>query len=97
MVTLQSKGIKIPADVSLAVFGDTPGGADSVWPTMTCISTPVNEIITEILDDLHKRIDLSRLESISGQCSVKNLGPRREITYPGKLVVRESTAPPANA
>jgi LacI family transcriptional regulator len=56
MVTLQSKGIKIPADVSLAVFGDTPGGADSVWPTMTCISTPVNEIITEILDNARLRI-----------------------------------------
>jgi LacI family transcriptional regulator len=92
--TLYGLGLRVPADVSVATFGNTPGGADSVWPPLTSISIPVSDIIDEITDELHKRIDAARAAAISGESMLRPLGPRREITYPGTLLVRDSTVPP---
>jgi DNA-binding LacI/PurR family transcriptional regulator len=82
---LAEVGCRVPADVSLAAFNDTPRIADSMIPALTTIRYPVAQITEEAIEQLYLVHDGLSAEG------------RRDIAFPGELVIRSSCARPAEA
>ncbi|ESQ91482.1 LacI family transcriptional regulator [Asticcacaulis sp. AC460] len=72
----------IPSDLSLVGFDDSPG-SESVWPPLTTIRQPIEEIGEAAVDLL--------VAGLGGDLADRTKTARR-LDY--SLVVRESTAPP---
>ena len=79
-------GFRVPHDLSIAGFDDTPIAA-SVWPALTTIHQPVAAMaragIDLVLEEVRRRRD--------------GTGAPRQLLHPHTLIVRESTAPPPEA
>jgi LacI family transcriptional regulator len=79
MLTLHRSGLNIPADISVMGFDDTPM-SEVVWPPLTTIRQPIKDIAERAVQMLIQR------------------APQDPATFealPHELVVRESTAAPA--
>ena len=76
---LRDRGLRVPADVGLACFGDL-GVASTIDPFLTAIVHPAYRLGQEAADMLSQRM--------GGYA-----GPPREETLPVDLVVRKSTPP----
>lgn len=88
---LNTLGKSVPAQVSLATFGDTPGGAEALTPPVTTVRPPLVQLATTAvaqLYSLHREIEGDDKSFIMGS-------DRRDIGYPGELVVRASCVAPA--
>ncbi|HEX5322475.1 MAG TPA: LacI family DNA-binding transcriptional regulator [Capsulimonadaceae bacterium] len=84
--TLQSLGLRVPQDISLVAFGDTPFGAEAMAPALTTIRPPVGQLATTAiaqLYSLHREADQERPALAADQ--------RRDIVFAGELVVRASS------
>ena len=85
MQTLQQANIRIPEDISVAGFDDIPL-AEFVYPALTTYCQPSWE-----LGEMAARVALSLL----GENVNESLASGSLITMRGRLIVRRSTAPPA--
>lgn len=83
MLGAKNLGVRVPDDLSIAGFDDTPG-AGYVTPRLTTVRTPVDRMAASALTLLVERID-------HGSTAVQR------VVTPVALVVGESTAPPAQA
>jgi len=82
MAAASKHGLRIPADLSLVGFDDSPG-TESVWPPLTTIHQPIVELGEAATDLLVSRLggDLAEKSKVA-----------RELDY--RFVERASTAPP---
>jgi LacI family transcriptional regulator len=78
MVTAARKGLRIPAQLSVAGFDDSPS-ASFIWPSLTTIRQPLVEMAEAAVDLI-----------VTKQPPEKP----PHLFFPFKLVKRESTAPP---
>ncbi|HWK42100.1 MAG TPA: LacI family DNA-binding transcriptional regulator [Croceibacterium sp.] len=78
-----SCGLQIPRDVSVAGFDDS-SVARFVWPPLTTVRQPIRAMAGAAIEYLVNRA--------GGRDSVE-----KRIELPASLIVRESTAPPADA
>lgn len=86
--TLQDLGKRVPQDISLVAFGDTPFGAEALSPPLTTIRPPVAQLATTAiaqLYSLHREADQEKPQIAADQ--------RRDIVFAGELVVRGSSQP----
>jgi LacI family transcriptional regulator len=77
-------GLRIPEDVSIAGFDDSPEAA-LVWPGLTTVAQPSRRMAAGACHALLKRID----RDVPGRAE--------SFTYDVELVVRESCAPPSGS
>lgn len=84
--TLTEIGCRIPLDISLAGFGDTPRLAESLTPPLTTVRQPVAEIAYAAISQLYL------LHEASSDGSAVH-----DLALPGELVVRASCAPPTRS
>lgn len=83
---LHDRGIKVPEDVSVTSFGDTPYVSDSAIPSLTTVKPPVAQIATTAIAQLYA------LHGESDQTpSFMSGSHHRDIGYPGELIIRNST------
>ncbi len=80
LAEFQSQGLRIPADMSLVAFTDSPI-ADGIWPRLTALKTPINEAAIKAVD--------TALMMLQGQ-KINNM---QEI-FPVTLIQGESTTKP---
>jgi DNA-binding LacI/PurR family transcriptional regulator len=85
---LNKLGKRVPADVSVATFGDSAGGADAMSPPVTTIRLSIAVIAKAAVAELYQRSNAP--EQADGAAE-----PKQETKYIGDLVVRDSCAPPA--
>jgi DNA-binding LacI/PurR family transcriptional regulator len=81
---IQLRGFRVPRDISVVGHDDEPIAPYTNVP-LTTVSNPVDEIVHEVLQLLNDRLS-----------NTAPLAPRRRIVR-GKLVVRQSSAPPPDA
>lgn len=82
--TLAEIGQRVPQDVSLAGFGDTPRLAEALTPPLTTIRRPMTQIAQAAIAALY-RLHEAQTPEAAGE---------RDICLPGQLVIRASCAPP---
>lgn len=80
--TLDELGCRVPAEVSLAAFNDTPRLAETMIPPLTTVRLPV----TQLADTAIQQLYLLRDEQISDSPE------QHDITFPGQLIIRSSCA-----
>ena len=80
--TLAELGRRVPADVSLAAFTDTPRLGEALTPPLTAIRQPVSRIALAAISQLYLLHD----------CDVPDQVGHPDLAFPGELVVRASCA-----
>ena len=75
----QQRGVRVPADLSVAAFDGIPDGARS-WPGLTTMAQPMREMGRDACRRLFTAISAGKEQTV--------------VQYSMTLVVRESTAPP---
>lgn len=83
--TLAELGLRVPAEVSLAAFGDTPRLAEDMIPPLTTVSEPVALLADAALTQLYLLHDEK----------VPDDPAQRDFVFPGALITRSSCAAPA--
>ena len=81
MMAAHKMGLSVPEDLSVIGFDDTPM-SQLIWPTLTTIAQPYDEIARSAVQVLQGDFDDRR-------------GTPKSIVLPHRLVIRESTAPPS--
>jgi LacI family transcriptional regulator len=82
---LGQRGLRVPEDASVVTFGDSPCGAEALSPPLTTVRAPLSQIATTAIAQLyalHRDADADK--------SFVGVEHRRDIAYPGELVVRGS-------
>lgn len=79
---LREAGVSIPGDLSLIVYGDSQWG-ELYSPALTTITVP------------YRQMGLSVAATVAGILSDDDEVPARVNRMPAELLIRESTAPPA--
>ena len=80
-------GKRVPGDVSIAAFNDTPGHAEDMIPSLTTMRQPVDKICEIAMEQLYLMHDMDSLSEITVH----------DITVGTELIVRSScAAPPVN-
>lgn len=82
--TLNDMGKRVPADVSVAAFNDTPRHAEDMIPPMTTMRHPVEKISELAIQQLYLLHEMDSLSEITV----------RDITVGSELVIRSSCAAP---
>jgi LacI family transcriptional regulator len=80
LTAIRARGLRVPTDVSVVGFDDTPWAA-LLDPPLTTIAQPTDELGTAAARLLLERVDRHYA------------GPARRIVLPPRLVVRASTGP----
>lgn len=83
--TLAEIDVRVPAEVSLAAFGDTPRLAEAMIPPLTAVSEPVAQIAAAAIAQLY----------LLHEDKVPDSPEARDFVLPGELVIRASCAAPA--
>lgn len=83
--TLADMGHRVPADVSLIAFNDTPRVADSMIPPLTAFRQPTLKLADAAIRQLYALHDEEEESADSSP---------RDLSFPGELVTRSSCAPP---
>jgi LacI family transcriptional regulator len=79
--TLLAWGVRVPGDVSLVSFDDTPGLASQTRPALTALRMPILSLASLTVQTLHQAIQEPDL-------------PFRRLHLPAELILRESSGPP---
>jgi DNA-binding LacI/PurR family transcriptional regulator len=82
LLTLLTWGYRIPQDISVVSFDDTPGLASHTRPGLTGMRMPTLALGALAVQTLHQAILQPTL-------------PFRRLRLPAELIIRESAAPPA--
>lgn len=83
--SLAESHIAVPDEASVVTFGDSPSGAEALSPPLTTVRPPLAQIATTAIAQLYAL----RRDSDDDRPFV--LGEhRRDIAYPGELIVRGS-------
>lgn len=82
--TLAEVGKRVPQDVSLAAFGDTPRLAEALTPPLTVIRQPVAALAKAAIAALYEMHDAETPDAVS----------ERNISLPVQLITRASCACP---
>ena len=82
--TLAELGVRVPAEVSLIGFEDTPNQAESAIPALTTVRAPLAEIATETIGRLYLLHESEMPEELEP----------RDIAFSGELIRRASCAAP---
>lgn len=82
--TLSELGVRVPQDVSLVSFMDTPKLGEALTPPLTALRRPLALLAKAAVDQLYALHDLE----------VSDPDAVRDFAFPGELVVRASSAPP---
>ena len=88
---LHKLGKGVPDDVAVVTFGDTEGGAEAMAPPVTAIRFPLDALASAAVQDLYNRSDAGE----NGAPPVE--GARRDVKYPGELIIRDSASAPPRA
>lgn len=83
--TLAETGRRVPADVSLAAFNDTPRLGESLTPPLTSIRLPLAQMAAAAVAQLYRLHDAEDPDHAE----------RPDLSFPGELIVRASCAPRA--
>ncbi len=81
---LAELGLRVPQQLSLAGFGDTPRLAEALTPPLTVVRQPAPQIAKAAIEALYQAHDADSAEAVS----------ERDICLPGQLIVRASCASP---
>lgn len=84
--TLAELGRRLPADVSLAAFTDTPRLAEALTPSLTAVRQPVSQMALAAITQLYLLHDSDTPEQLE----------HPDLAFPGELIVRASCAAPAH-
>ena len=79
--TLAELGVRVPAGLSLAAFGDTPRLAETMIPPLTTVREPVGQLAVTAIEKLYLLHDTG----------VPDDPEQRDIAFPAELVIRAST------
>ncbi len=82
--TLAALGCRVPQEVSLAAFGDTPRLGEALTPPLTVIRLPVAELAKAAIAALYEMHDAETPDAVT----------ERDITLPVQLITRASCASP---
>ena len=82
--TLAELGLRVPLQVSLAGFGDTPRLAEALTPPLTVVRQPIPQIAKAAITALYQSHETQPSDSETA----------RDISLPGLLITRASCAPP---
>lgn len=82
--TLSEMGKRVPTEVSLIGFNDTPRAAESLIPSLTTVSFPINDLADCAIEQLY----------LMHNGDVADEPLKRDITLPASLVLRTSCASP---
>jgi DNA-binding LacI/PurR family transcriptional regulator len=82
--SLAELGLRVPADISLAAFGDTPRLAEDMIPPLTVVNEPVAKLADIALTQL----------TLLHDDQVADDPAQRDFSFPGALVIRSSCAAP---
>ena len=82
LLTLLTWGYRIPQDISVVSFDDTPGLASHTRPALTGMRMPTLALGALAVQTLHQAIHEPAM-------------PFRRLPFPAELIIRESAAPPA--
>jgi LacI family transcriptional regulator len=85
--TLAELGLRVPADVSLAAFGDTPRVAEDMIPALTTVAEPVALLADAALTQL----------TLLHDDQMPDDPAQHDLSFPGELIIRASCAVPANS
>jgi LacI family transcriptional regulator len=85
--TLAEMGRRVPTDISLAAFTDTPRLAEALTPPLTTVRQPMALMADAAISRLYLLHDADTLEVSEPQ----------DLSFPGELVVRSSCAAPAQS
>ena len=80
--TLAELGVRVPGEVSLIGFNDTPRIAESLIPPLTTVKLPVEQLTAIAIKQLYLLHDEELPETPEA----------RDIALPGQLVIRSSAA-----
>ena len=82
--TLAALGCRVPQDVSLAAFGDTPRLGEALTPPLTVIRLPVADLAKAAIAALYEMHDAEASDAVT----------ERDISLPVQLITRASCASP---
>ena len=82
--TLAELGCRVPQDISLVCFSDTPRLAESLTPSLTALRRPLALLAKAAVDHLYALHNADALDPDAP----------RDYAFPGELIVRASSAPP---
>jgi LacI family transcriptional regulator len=85
LAAAQRLGLTVPGDISIAGFDDS-NASDLVWPTLTTVRQPMEEMARVAVDMLIAR---DPGDSASGPA------PSQHRVLPHQLLVRDSTSAPS--
>ncbi len=85
--TLAEVGLRVPQDVSLTAFGDTPRLAEALTPPLTVIRLPAAALAKAAITALYALHDAETPEAV----------PERDISLPVQLITRASCSSPSAA
>ncbi len=85
--TLAELGLRVPSDVSLTAFTDTPRLGESLTPPLTTIRQPVAQMAAAAITQLYLLHDTEAPEQVEPH----------DFPFAGELIVRASCAAPAAA
>ena len=80
--TLAELGRRVPSDVSLAAFTDTPRLGEALTPPLTAIRQPVSRIAMAAISHLYLLHDSDTPDKVE----------HPDLAFPGELIVRASCA-----
>lgn len=84
MQTLAELGLRVPQQLSLTSFGDTPRLAEALTPPLTVVRQPVPLLAKAAIEALYQVHDAGSDDVVI----------ERDICLPGQLIIRASCAPP---
>jgi LacI family transcriptional regulator len=89
--TLAELGLRVPQDVSLAGFGDTPRLAEALTPPLTVVRRPIADLAKAAVAALYQA------HEPPGAAGTGGGEPEtvRDISLPGLLIIRASCAAPS--
>lgn len=85
--TLVEIGRRVPEDVSLAAFNDTPQLGEALTPPLTAVRPPLDKMAAAAVAQLYLLHDADAPDALE----------HPDLAFPGELVVRGSCAPPARS
>jgi len=83
---LTTIGKRVPDDISIVTFGDTPNGSEAQFVALTTVRVPTKQLVTSAIAQLY---NIAHELSEGGEANQLLRG--RDLGFPGELIVRDSS------